>query len=288
MHVLGASRSARGRRRRRRGGSRRRGRRCRRRSGGLDRGRRCRRRSCSRPAGRLRRMSAPVTSASASRAAVDDQEPVGGGPDDVAEHGSCLDRASWPGSPTRTRRASGRTASTSLAISDSETIEVSSTMTTSWGSRWPRWWRKRLWLPGRQPSSRCSVEACSASSAVADGFVDRELGRLLVYRFLEPRRGLAGGGGERDQRRARPLAAACSASSATIRATVVVLPVPGPPATTANRRSTAARCREGLAAPGLAREEAGQPFLSTRPRDVRRRLLADGAQVGGDCRSSRQ
>ena len=65
---------------------------------------------------------------------------------------------SCPGSPTRTSRASGRTASTSRAISDSETIEVSSTITTSCGSRLPRSCRKRLWLPGRQPSSRCSVE----------------------------------------------------------------------------------------------------------------------------------
>ena len=39
--------------------------------------------------------------------------------------------ASCPGSPTRIRRASGRTASTSRAISDSDTIEVSSTITTS-------------------------------------------------------------------------------------------------------------------------------------------------------------
>ena len=38
---------------------------------------------------------------------------------------------SWPGSPTRISRASRRTASVSRAISDSETIEVSSTITTS-------------------------------------------------------------------------------------------------------------------------------------------------------------
>ena len=34
-------------------------------------------------------------------------------------------------------------------------------MTTSCGSRLPRSWRKRLWLPGRQPSSRWRVEALS-------------------------------------------------------------------------------------------------------------------------------
>ena len=38
---------------------------------------------------------------------------------------------SCPGSPTRISRASGRTASASRAISDSATIEVSSTITTS-------------------------------------------------------------------------------------------------------------------------------------------------------------
>ena len=38
---------------------------------------------------------------------------------------------SWPGSPTRISRASRRTASVRRAMSDSETIEVSSTITTS-------------------------------------------------------------------------------------------------------------------------------------------------------------
>ena len=43
--------------------------------------------------------------------------------------------ASWAGSPTSTSRACGLSASSSLAISDSDTIDVSSTITTSWGSR---------------------------------------------------------------------------------------------------------------------------------------------------------
>ena len=51
--------------------------------------------------------------------------------------------ASWSGSPTRTSRASGRTASSSRAISGSETIDVSSTMTTSWGSGFDRSCRNR-------------------------------------------------------------------------------------------------------------------------------------------------
>src|SRR4051812_370890 len=72
---------------------------------------------------------------------------------------------SCPGSPTSTSRASPRTASITRAISDSETIEVSSTITTSCGSLLARSWRKRLCEPGRQPSSRCSVDALSSSSA---------------------------------------------------------------------------------------------------------------------------
>ena len=59
---------------------------------------------------------------------------------------------------------------------------------------------------------------------------------------------------------ADPAAAACSANSATIRATVVVLPVPGPPATTANRRSTAEAAARHCRAAGLAREQPRQPF----------------------------
>ena len=59
-----------------------------------------------------------------------------------------------------------RTASTSLAISDSDTIEVSSTTTTSCGSRLWRLWRKRLRLPGWNPSRRCSVDAGSAVKRV--------------------------------------------------------------------------------------------------------------------------
>ena len=70
--------------------------------------------------------------------------------------------ASWSASPTRTRRAEGRTASSRRAIIVRESIEVSSTTTTSYGSRLPRSWRKRVLL-GVQPSRRCRVEAFSDS-----------------------------------------------------------------------------------------------------------------------------
>ena len=53
-------------------------------------------------------------------------------------------------------------------MSDSDTIEVSSTTTTSCGRRLARSWRKRLWLPGLQPSSRCSVEALEREQLLAD------------------------------------------------------------------------------------------------------------------------
>ena len=77
-----------------------------------------------------------------------------------------------PGRRSSTSRASGRTASTMLAIIESETIEASSTMTRSCGSRFERPWRKRLRLPGRQPSRRCMVEALSApSSSLTDSAV---------------------------------------------------------------------------------------------------------------------
>ena len=46
--------------------------------------------------------------------------------------------ASWSGSPTSTSRACGRTASSRRAIIVSDTIDVSSTTTTSNGSRWSR------------------------------------------------------------------------------------------------------------------------------------------------------
>ena len=46
--------------------------------------------------------------------------------------------ASWSGSPTSSSRLSGRSASSSRAISVSDTIDVSSTTITSWGNRFSR------------------------------------------------------------------------------------------------------------------------------------------------------
>ena len=125
--------------------------------------------------------------------------------------------ASCSGSPTRIRRASVRTASTNRAISDSETIDVSSTTTTSWARRFSRLWRNRLRLPGLKPRRRWSVvprnskrrarssaligsfpaSSCTASSSRADALPvgaasatsggRRPAGRLLVEQREDPR-----------------------------------------------------------------------------------------------------
>ena len=130
-------------------------------------------------------------------------------------------------------------------------------------------------VPGRQPSSRCSVEA-SSRAARADAATASV--RLVVHRLAQPRGGLAGRRGERDQRRRSR--SACSSSSATIRATVVVLPVPGPPATTASRRRTAVAA--------ASRWPSARRRTAARARRVEQRLVdaapapRERAQVGGD------
>ena len=104
--------------------------------------------------------------------------------------------ASWNGSPTRISRLPGRTASSSRAIIVSDTMEVSSTTTTSCGSRLSRWCRNRDEVSGRAPSSRCRVTARTPASRSRS--VVGEPGDLVLHRLLEPGRGLAGRRGERD------------------------------------------------------------------------------------------
>ena len=101
-----------------------------------------------------------------------------------------------------------RTASTSLAISDSDTIDVSSTTTTSCGSRLLRSWRKRLRLPGRQPSSRCRVDARRSEQPLPGRGADRHRApRFAVHRLLSRAAALPGRGGEGDTGRRLPAAA---------------------------------------------------------------------------------
>ena len=222
----------------------------------------------------------PVASASARAPARVMRSPSAAGPTMSPSTAPASIEASWPGSPTRISRASGRTASTSRAISDSDTIEVSSTITTSCGSRLPRSWRKRLWLPGRQPSSRCSVDAVEREQPRADLVVDVELAR--PRRGRPPRAARRPCRSARRARRAaaaRPRRAACSASSATIRATVVVLPVPGPPATTAKPAQHARpRRRSALAAVGLRRRTGARARRRARRRRRRRGGAAASAR----------
>ena len=171
---------------------------------------------------------------------------------------------SWSGSPTSTSRASGRTASSSRAIKVSDTMDISSTTTTSYGSRLSAWWRNRPRLLGSQPSSRCRVTADrSATRATSSG----------------PSRLRASASASDNRAAALPVGAASairggrpgwSPSMASTLATVVVLPVPGPPASTVThcraQTSAARRCRSSSSgAQPLAGEQAvergGQPVV---------------------------
>ena len=122
------------------------------------------------------------------------------------------------------------------AMRDSDTMEVSSTTTTSTGSRFYRSCLNRAGVRSN-PSSRCTVGPVSAWSRSNDAVRDDGLG---TWRPLPP----AGRRPCRSVPRAPPAGAlprgqgrACS--SASTRATVVVFPVPGPPATTESLRRTA-------------------------------------------------
>jgi hypothetical protein len=111
----------------------------------------------------------------------------------------------------------------------SDTIDVSSTITTSYGSRFVRSCRNRLCEPGRQPSSRCRVEAGSAGRSASpaarsdsDSWATASCSRAAALPV-----GAASA--------IRGTVSKHSSSSAISRATVVVLPVPGPPAMTVTR-----------------------------------------------------
>jgi hypothetical protein len=88
-------------------------------------------------------------------------------------------------------------------MSDRPTIDVSSTMTTSCGRRLPRWWRKRLWLSGRQPSRRCSVDAPSACSCSRTAGSTASALASSWTASCSRGGGLAGRRGEGDERRRR-------------------------------------------------------------------------------------
>ena len=73
----------------------------------------------------------PVASSTAARTLALMRGPSAAGPTMSPSTAPASIEVSWPGSPTRISLASRRTASVRRAISDSETIEVSSTITTS-------------------------------------------------------------------------------------------------------------------------------------------------------------
>ena len=119
---------------------------------------------------------------------------------------------------------------------------------TSWGSRLVRSWRKRLREPGRQPKQAVQRRRRQAEQSLAGGGVDGERQCFGVDRLLQAGRGFARRGGQgRCEAEDVTERRCCSSKSTKVRAMVVVLPVPGPPAMTVKRRNTAtaaaSRCR---------------------------------------------
>jgi len=140
--------------------------------------------------------------------------------------------ASCSGSPTSTSRASGRNASSSLANIVSDTIDASSTTTTSCGSRRPAWCQNCA-EPRRTPSNRWSVCGSRVRRKASSSSVStRSCGAKNASRTIDwPRREAARAVGAARAMRRGSGDDSCRATSS--RATVVVFPVPGPPPSTA-------------------------------------------------------
>ena len=176
----------------------------------------------------------------------------------------------------RAARASSR-----RAIIVSETIEVSSTTTTSCGSRLRRWCRNRTLLSGRQPSSRCRVVACSPVTRARSASLGH-LGGGLVDRLLQPGSGLAGRGGQRDAGRLPGCCSCCSARRASRPATAVVLPVPGPPVSTVVHCPAAARTAARCSSYPSAGKTRARPALQQGGVDLGGSTAQPGHQVVAD------
>ena len=175
----------------------------------------------------------------------------------------------------------GRTASTSRVIIVNETIEDSSTTTTSCGQPVAAVVPEAgaVVAPGRQPSSRCRVTAGRSPSRVLVDLVERLGG--VRDRLLQPRGRLAG-------RRARARRAAVrspaspAARPARSPATVVVLPVPGPPVSTwptAARRLGTPRAARRTLASRKTRSKRRLEQLAHRPAAAR---AADACRASGE------
>ena len=181
--------------------------------------------------------------------------------------------ASWSGSPTRISRASAPTASTRLGhhrrrhhrrlVDDDDVV--------------------------RQPVAPVVAEAAAGAGPPAEQAVERDARQAEqpLHRSPPRRRCSRASACTASSRRAaalpvgaasairgsgRPAAAACSSSRTTIRATVVVLPVPGPPATTANGGPHGGRCRRSLEVVAVDAEQPVEPVgqhARRRPRGAR-------------------
>ena len=146
-------------------------------------------------------------------------------------------------------------------MSGNDTMEVSSTMTTSSTRGWPAWWRMRT-VPGRAPSRACTVVARAPSSSSASpstsGSVDCRSWAATAWKASPMRAAALPVGAARAMRR-RPDGSPAR-SRASRAATVWVLPVPGPPTMTDSRRDAPAVAADhwGLSAagsPGRERDE---------------------------------
>ena len=171
---------------------------------------------------------------------------------------------SCSGSPTRISRLSGRSASSSRAIIVSSTMDDSSTTTTSCLSRLPRSCLNLVALSGRQPSSRCRVTPCGWPRRATPSGTPVSPASSAVTASCSRLAALPVGAVSATEIRS-PRAAAWSASSASIRATVVVLPVPGPPVRIVVHRRTAVAAAStcwGLAcSPRTSADRGRQPRL---------------------------
>jgi hypothetical protein len=105
--------------------------------------------------------------------------------------------SSWNGSPTRTTVASSRTAASSLAAIGSDTIDISSTITRSWGRRLAALAEPAP--PPRPPQQPVDGARRHGGQRRGDGVVPGG-GAPLLERLAEAGGGLAGGGAQRHQR----------------------------------------------------------------------------------------
>ena len=169
-------------------------------------------------------------------------------------------------------------------------MEVSSTTTTSWGSRLSRSWRNRVRLPGLEPEQPVQRRAPQRRQAVTDRRVDGHGGRLVADGLFEPGRRLAGRCGEGDQRWPAP----CRG-----RLRVAAAPGPGPrwwssrcrghrrsPTRVAGRRSR----RPGAGSPGrrLASKSCREPRRQHGVVDAADRPGARSSRSEATWRSSAQ